>query len=171
MYGDEEKTSLGLTADERVIRSRSPPAVARSDGNMLLRTTVAVLSPWEMVNCLIQLDIYLNKVLRSVFDEGQVCKYFTHCDSNIQTRSIPRSDRTCWQAVRVHPFILPLIAHLYLKCGQITGRRTGILLKHKDFLMSWLLWRVFSKCELDQFIYCSYSQQLYQSSRKDACSS
>lgn len=39
MYGDEEKTSLWLTADERVIRSRSPPAVARSDGNMLLRTT------------------------------------------------------------------------------------------------------------------------------------
>lgn len=38
--------------------------------------------------------------------------------------------------LRVHPFILPLIAHLRFKYGQITGRRTESLLKHTDFLMS-----------------------------------
>lgn len=170
MYRGEEKTSLWLTADERVIRSRSPPAFARSDGNMLLRTMVAVLSPWKMASCLMQLDIYLNRVLRSVFDEGHVCKHPTHCFSNIQTMSIPGCDRTGWHAARIHPFILPLIVHLYLKCERLTGR-TGTFLKHQGFPMSWLLQSVSSKCDLDQFIYCSYSQQLYQSSAKDACSS
>lgn len=94
LYRGEEKTFLRLTADERVISSRSPPALERSDGNMLLRT-VAALSLRKMASCLIPLDIYLNKVLRSVFDEGHVCKHPTHYDSNIQTRSVPRSDRIC----------------------------------------------------------------------------
>lgn len=170
MYSGEEKTSLWLTADERVIRSTSPPAVARSDGNMLLRTMVAVLFPWKMASCLIQLNIYLNKVLRSVFDEGHVCKHPTHCDSNIQTRSIPRSDGICWQAMSsfLH---FTINCTFILEMWTITGRRTGTLRKHKDFLMSWLLQIVSSKCKLDQFIYCSYSQQRYQSSLKDTRSS
>lgn len=74
---------MGPTADVREKRSRSPAAVARSDESMLLQTRVSFLSPWKMASYLIELDIYLNKVLRSVFDEGLVCKHPTHCDSNV----------------------------------------------------------------------------------------
>lgn len=119
MCSMKEKTSLWLTADDRVKRSRSPPAVARSDGNMLLQITAVRLSPWKMASCLSQRDIYLNKVLRSVFDEGLVSKHPTHYDSNVLQRSFPRSDRIWWQ--KVLTFVLPWKAHLCLKFGQITG--------------------------------------------------
>lgn len=107
MCSTKEKTFLRLTADDRVKRSRSPPAVARSDGNMSFQITVASLSPWKMASCLSQLDIYLNKVLRSVFDEGLVSKHPAHCDSNVQQRSFPRSDRIWWQKVRILTLVLP----------------------------------------------------------------
>lgn len=137
MCSMKEKTSLWLTADDRVKRSRSPPAVARSDGNMLLQITVASLSPWKMASCLSQRDIYLNKVLRSVFDEGLVSKHPTHYDSNVLQRSFPRSDRIWWQKVGILTFVFPLKAHLYLKFGQITGGGIETLLTPKDFLITW----------------------------------
>lgn len=152
MYSDEEKTSLWLTADERVIRSRSPPAFARSDGNMLLRTTVAVLSPWKMVSCLIQLDIYLNKVQRSVFHEGHVCKHPTHCD----TKNPNKVNSQIWQDLLTSSYISSL--HFTINCTFILemwrnhrkeNGDSSETQRRPDELTS----TVSSKCELDQFIY------------------
>lgn len=40
---------------------------------------------------------------------------------------------------RGHPFTLAFIAHFYLKCGHMTGRRMRTLVKRKDVLRIWLL--------------------------------
>lgn len=58
-----------LTADEKEISSRSPPVVVRSDGTMLLRPPVVVLSSWRMKSSSVLRDIYVNKVLCPVFDK------------------------------------------------------------------------------------------------------
>lgn len=69
--------------------NKSPPAVSRSDGAMLLLPPVVVLSSWRMKSSPTLRDIYLNRVISSVFDKGFKCKHPTHCDSNVQLSSLP----------------------------------------------------------------------------------
>lgn len=74
----KRKTSLEwLTAVVKEKSNRSPPAAARSDGAMLLWPPVVVLSSWRMKRNSTVLDIYLNKVLGSLFDKGFKCKHPT----------------------------------------------------------------------------------------------
>lgn len=79
---------------------------------MLPQITVAKLSPCKMASCLIELDIYLNKVLRSVFDEGLISKHSAHSDSNVQQRSYP--DLTGFADRRLE--LLPLFYHKWYIC-------------------------------------------------------